>query len=97
MSCEPLVEEYRQLEAADAALSAIGNATATAAAPAAAPRAGARARARRQARSGTGRRGRPRGSGTRAAQALELVRNRPGSPSRSWPRRWASSRTTSTA
>jgi predicted ArsR family transcriptional regulator len=29
-------------------------------------------------RTGTGRRGRPRGSGTRSKQALELVRTRPG-------------------
>jgi hypothetical protein len=70
---QPLVEEYRLLEAADAALSTIGNSSAPAA-PRTAPAAGRRTRAAR----GTGRRGRPRGSGTRAAQALDLVRDRPG-------------------
>ena len=45
------------------------------AAPPAPPR---RARGRRARGSGTGRRGRPRGSGTRAIQALELVKARPG-------------------
>ena len=51
------------------------------AATAAAPRPLLRAapkRARRAKGSGTGRRGRPRGSGTRAIQALELVKARPG-------------------
>jgi hypothetical protein len=75
---QPLVEEYRLLEAADAALSGIGNS----AAPAAAPGAPAPARRTRsaspRASRGSGRRGRPRGSGTRAAQALDLVRDRPG-------------------
>ncbi|HEX2702791.1 MAG TPA: hypothetical protein VHM72_05095 [Solirubrobacteraceae bacterium] len=68
---EPLIAEYRQLEAAQAALAGLpGRSRATtrrrgparASAPAAAPR----------------RRGRPRGSGTRALQALELVKGRPG-------------------
>src|SRR5262249_51871274 len=70
---QPLVEEYRLLEAADAALSSIGNSTSPAA-PRTAPASGRRARGSR----GSGRRGRPRGSGTRPAQALELVRDRPG-------------------
>jgi hypothetical protein len=82
---QPLVEEYRLLEAADAALSGIGasSSLATASTPTAAP-----ARRARTTRSGGGRRssggggggrrGRPRGSGTRAIQALELVRDRPG-------------------
>ena len=72
---QPLVEEYRELEAADAALSSIRNSPApvTASAPARRTRAAASRGSR-----GTGRRGRPRGSGTRAAQALELVRDRPG-------------------
>jgi hypothetical protein len=61
----PLVDEYRRLEQAAAALAGVG-------APAA-RRTRRRAGARR-----TGRRGRPRGSGTRAIQALELVKARPG-------------------
>jgi hypothetical protein len=58
----PLVDEYGRLEKAAAALSGVG--------------VGERP-ARRRSRGG-GRRGRPRGSGNRAKQALELVRARPG-------------------
>jgi predicted Rossmann fold nucleotide-binding protein DprA/Smf involved in DNA uptake len=65
----PLLDEYRRLEAAAAALDGVE----------ARP---ARGRARPGARAnGNGRRGRPRGSrgdNTRAAQAVELVRARPG-------------------
>jgi hypothetical protein len=57
----PLVDEYRRLEKAAAALAGVGNS-------------GSRT-ARSPRRRG---RGRPRGSGTRAKQALELVRARPG-------------------
>jgi hypothetical protein len=80
---KPLVEEYDRLEAAERALSGVGTTTRTAAATASAP-APAAAPARRGRRrasgsgSGNGRRGRPRGSGTRGAQALELVKARPG-------------------
>ena len=77
---KPLVEEYDRLEAAERALSGVGNgggssrrAAAATPAPAATPR-----RRRRSSGSGNGRRGRPRGSGTRGAQALELVKARPG-------------------
>lgn len=63
---KPLVEEYGRLERAAAALQGVGDGG----------RGGRRAPSRR--RRGGGRRGRPRGSGTRAAQALELVRARPG-------------------
>jgi hypothetical protein len=59
----PLVEEYARLEKAAAALSGVG--------------ASARP-TRRRSRAGGGRRGRPRGSGNRAKQALELVRAKPG-------------------
>lgn len=62
---KPLVDEYSRLEAARSALSGVE------AKPAAAPR-------RRRSASSNGRRGRPRGSGTRAAQALQLVGERPG-------------------
>jgi hypothetical protein len=67
----PLVDEYHRLEAAERALSGV---EATPATTAAAP---ARRR-RRPSSSSNGRRGRPRGSGTRAAQALQLVGERPG-------------------
>jgi hypothetical protein len=72
----PLVDEFHRLEAAAAALAGVPGATgnsSTAAAPARRTR-----RTRRAASAGTGRRGRPRGSGTRSKQALELVRSRPG-------------------
>ncbi len=58
----PLVDEYGRLEKAAAALSGVS---------------GGERPARRRSRGG-GRRGRPRGSGNRAKQALELVRARPG-------------------
>jgi hypothetical protein len=63
----PLVDEYHRLEKASAALAEVGNGGA----PARRRRGGATTRGRR-------RRGRPRGSGTRSVQALELVRARPG-------------------
>ena len=63
----PLVDEFTQLEKAAAAHAGVG---------------GAKAPTRRRRASGSGgtrrRRGRPRGSGNRAKQALELVRARPG-------------------
>ena len=71
---KPLVDEYNRLEAAERALAGVdsnGDGTA-AAAPTRTPR---RAAARRAS---TGRRGRPKGSGNRAAQALKLVEDRPG-------------------
>ena len=58
----PLVDEYNRLEKAAAALKGVGG------------NRGARA-SRSPRRRG---RGRPRGSGTRAKEALELVRARPG-------------------
>jgi CRP-like cAMP-binding protein len=67
---KPLVDEYQRLEAAERALAGVESRPArTASAPAA-----------RRSRGGesSGRRGRPKGSGTRAIQALELVRARPG-------------------
>jgi hypothetical protein len=72
---KPAVEEYELLQAAEKALGGLSNgaskpaaATSTASAPA----------PKRARRASGGRRGRPRGGGTRAAQALELVRSRPG-------------------
>jgi CRP-like cAMP-binding protein len=65
----PAVDEYQRLEAAERALAGVGPKPSRAAA----------APARRSRGGGsTGRRGRPKGSGTRAIQALELVRARPG-------------------
>jgi hypothetical protein len=64
---KPLVDEYHQLEAMVQKLDGGGSATA---------RRGGR---RRSTRSANGRRrGRPRGSGTRSAQALALVQAKPG-------------------
>lgn len=65
----PLVEEYQRLEAAVAALDGV--------------KSGGGGGSRRRGGdgengNGTGRRGRPRGSGTRGKQALELVRSTPG-------------------
>jgi hypothetical protein len=67
---EPLVAEYKQLEAAATALAGLTNGASTR------PR---RSRsAGRQRPASSGRRGRPRGTGTRALQALELVTSQPG-------------------
>jgi hypothetical protein len=71
----PMVDEYHRLEAAEQALSGVGTPSPRAASTTTAPR---RARKARAKGSGTGRRGRPKGSGTRAIQALELVKARPG-------------------
>ena len=76
---EPLVEEYRQLEAASAALAGLPEAAARPARTARRGRATAARTTTRARRSSTaGRRGRPRGSGTRAIQTLELVKSKPG-------------------
>jgi hypothetical protein len=74
---EPLVDEYRQLEAAAAALAGLPGATRAARAPRRG-RTPARAAARTRKPASAGRRGRPRGSGTRALQTLELVKAKPG-------------------
>ena len=68
----PLVDEFHRLEAAEQALSGVGGG------PAAATAAPTRRRRSSSSSSSNGRRGRPRGSGTRAAQALQLVGERPG-------------------
>jgi hypothetical protein len=64
---KPLVDEYGRLDAARRALSGVDK-----------PAAAATTTRRRRSASSNGRRGRPRGSGTRAAQALQLVGERPG-------------------
>ena len=69
----PLVDEFHRLEAASAALHGVSGNDGGAAAKA------PRRRARQSSgNSGGAKRGRPRGSGTRSKQALELVRTRPG-------------------
>jgi sugar-specific transcriptional regulator TrmB len=70
---KPLVEEYARLEAAAAALEGVSVGAEGTAAP--------RRRTTRAAGAGTRgatRRGRPKGSGTRGTEALELVRANPG-------------------
>ena len=62
----PLVDEFHRLEAAQRALEGVNGGGRATAAP------------KRRASRGTGRRGRPKGSGNRAAQALELVSAQPG-------------------
>ena len=65
---KPLVDEYHRLEAAVQALDGVSPRPPPPATP----------HALHEHRPGTGRRGRPRGSGTRGKQALELVRSNPG-------------------
>jgi hypothetical protein len=81
---KPLVDEYQRLEAAAAALAGVP-ATASAPANGSAPTRAARSRGahtgRKPAASKTthgGRRGRPKGTGTRGAEALALVTANPG-------------------
>lgn len=71
----PLVEEYTRLEAAAAALDGVGTPIANGAS---ASGRRAPARSRSATRRGDGRRGRPKGSGTRGAEALALVTETPG-------------------
>src|SRR3954449_10000402 len=80
---KPLVDEYQRLEAAERALAGVatsGGNGRTAARPSASspPRAARRGSGSAASGEGTARRGRPKGSGQRATQALELVRSRPG-------------------
>ena len=77
---KPLVEEYQRLEAAAAALDGVpahagvnGNGAASSRRSSARVKGAARARG-----TGTGRRGRPKGSVTRGAEALALVKGNPG-------------------
>ena len=78
---KPLVDEYARLEAAAAALDGMSPATASAPTATRSRRGSARtqtATSRRAKRNGGGRRGRPKGTGTRGAEALALVRETPG-------------------
>ena len=74
---KPYVDEYQLLQAADQALGGISNGTTSAPRATSTP-APARRTRRSSGGGGGGRRGRPKGGGTRAAQALDLVRNKPG-------------------
>jgi CRP-like cAMP-binding protein len=74
----PLVEEFHRLEAASAALGGVPASGGRAAAGPPPKRRQQRRAAAAAPAAGTRRRGRPRGSGTRSKQALELVRTRPG-------------------
>ena len=82
----PLIDEARQLEAAAAALAGVGAEklkSAVRRGPGRPRGSGSGSRSgsggsRRAAKPASGRRGRPRGSGTRAAQALALVKAQPG-------------------
>jgi hypothetical protein len=76
---KPLVEEYRRLEAAAAALEGVGAAKTTRATTVPARRTRSTSSSRSSSSgTGTARRGRPKGSGTRSKQTLELVRAQPG-------------------
>jgi CRP-like cAMP-binding protein len=74
---KPLVEEYHRLEAAAAALDGVGAPTTTGRRAARTRRPAARS-SNGSGSSTSGRRGRPRGTGTRSKEALEVVRSRPG-------------------
>ena len=70
---KPLVEEYGRLEAAERALSGVGGRG-----DGGGGQATTRRRSAKSSKNGRRGGGRPKGSGTRGAQALELVRARPG-------------------
>ena len=94
---KPAVEEYNLLLAADEALGGLGNGAAKPAATAAAAAAPAR-RARRSSGGGTApSAAAPRAAGRGRRRPCSWSPSGRGSPSPRWPRRWASSRTTSTA
>lgn len=74
----PLVDEFHRLEAAVGALAGVG-AAGVAKATGPVRRATTRRKpAAKRTGTGTGKRGRPKGSGTRGKEALALVKGRPG-------------------
>ena|SRR5436305_4685103 len=75
---KPLVEEYHRLEAAAAALDGVPRASAAAAPARRGARHAAAAKPRPRGAANGKRRGRPKGSGTRGAEALSLVKASPG-------------------
>jgi hypothetical protein len=76
----PIVDEYQRLEAAAAALAGVPTTGLTSTTPTGSGRrTGGRAAAATRTRGAAhGRRGRPKGSGTRGAEALALVKESPG-------------------
>lgn len=75
---KPLVDEYQRLESAAAALDGVPTPSSAPRAPSPARRARAQGAPKRAKSNGGGRRGRPKGTGTRGAEALALVRSKPG-------------------
>src|SRR3712207_1521626 len=78
---KPLIAEYERLEAAERALAGVEGTPAGSGSGRGSGGSTSRSAPRRRRSGGsasTGRRGRPKGSGTRSIQALELVRARPG-------------------
>jgi hypothetical protein len=75
---KPLVDEYRRLEAAAAALDGVPTSVHTGPATRRAPARTPATRPRKRGTTHRGRRGRPKGSGTRGAEALALVKAQPG-------------------
>lgn len=74
----PLVDEFNRLEAAERALSGVGGTATPARTTGTTTGTTTRRRTRRASSGGAARRGRPRGTGTRAQEALKLVTERPG-------------------
>ncbi len=75
---KPLVDEYTRLEAALQALDGVPATGATTVAPRRVRATAATGARKPSGRGGGGRRGRPKGSGTRGKEALELVTKQPG-------------------
>jgi hypothetical protein len=70
---EPLIDQYRRLEAAAAALDGVSTTSTTPA-----PRRAATRKPKGRPGGGTGKRGRPKGSGKRGNEALAVVKANPG-------------------
>jgi hypothetical protein len=75
---KPLVAEYQRLDAAAAALDGVPPSMHAASATRHAPAHTPAAPARKRGATHSGRRGRPKGSGTRGAEALTIVKENPG-------------------
>jgi hypothetical protein len=75
---KPLVDEYQRLDAAAAALDVVPTSMHATPATRRAPTRATAAPARKRGATHSGRRGRPKGSGTRGVEALALVKENPG-------------------
>jgi CRP-like cAMP-binding protein len=75
---KPLVAEYERLKDAHDALEGVGRSSSGGSSARSGAAAKPRARRASSGGDGSGQRGRPRGSGPRSKQALELVRSKPG-------------------